>query len=261
MKWRHIVLIFAVLPTLAGRAPAWIFFNRHAKAAPPDQVPALIQTIRTERSDRKREAAVQELRQYDVNAYPEVVPTLVDLVKSDPSAGVRLEAVESLAHIQPPPPQAASVLEQAQSHDSSLRVRWQARRSLQQYHGAGIRDPKAMPVPAEGGPTVAGPLQGEPPLAAPVETPAAPRLVPRPIEQGPVLRPAEPVRAVPVARPFTGPLRQPTVNSVPAKPPGGSSVPRPLPPGPVTPPLVPADPPPLTTPPASTEGPALTPPY
>jgi hypothetical protein len=156
-------LLMLVMPvSLAQPAQAGIFFNKHPKHNPVTRVPALIMILRTDLDDTKRASAAEELRLYDPNAFPELLPALIDAAMRDPKVGVRLEAVQSVAKVRPISQQAGSALEQAVEKDPSLRVRLQARSSLMQYHLSGYRSTKGPELPG------AGIKTEEPPLAAPV---------------------------------------------------------------------------------------------
>src|SRR5438105_1702213 len=163
--------VFLFLMTLTGvtmmAAPARAgLFSKHAKINPADRVPTLIATLRAEADERKRASAAEELRQYDPNMFPEIVPTLADIALRDPKTSVRLEAIQSLAKLRPVSQRAGSALEQA-THDESGRVRFQARTLLWQYHLAGYRGGKTPDVS-----TSADTIRTEePPLALPLEGP------------------------------------------------------------------------------------------
>ena len=52
--------------------------------------------LRDEISELKK-----ELRQFDTKAFPDIVPILADVLRTDAKASVRLEAAQSLARIRP----------------------------------------------------------------------------------------------------------------------------------------------------------------
>src|SRR5947208_14591554 len=163
--------VFLFLMTLTGvtmiAAPARAgIFSKHAKINPADRVPTLIATLRAEADERKRASAAEELRQYDPNMFPEIVPTLADIALRDPKTSVRLEAIQSLAKLRPVSQRAGSALEQA-THDESGRVRFQARTLLWQYHLAGYRAGKTPDSP----PSINTIRTEEPPLAASPDAP------------------------------------------------------------------------------------------
>jgi hypothetical protein len=226
-----ITFVVAVMP-VPVRAGGF-FFNRHSKnnSTPAQRVPALITVARSDQDDRKRVAAVEELREYDPNAYPEIVPTLIEVSQRDPRSSVRLEALHSLVKLRPVSQIAGQALQHASENDSSVRVRFQARTWLWQYHMSGYHGagtPQAPPASKMDEPPLAEPQQGEPPLAPPDAS---------------------------------GPATRQSMKSPYATEPGAApSSPRLLPRGPLNPPLVPVNPPQLVSPPTSTnDGPDLAP--
>jgi hypothetical protein len=233
MKGFRLVLITFVVAVIPVPVRAGLFFNRHSKnnPAPAQHVPALIATAKSDQDDRKRVAAVEELREYDPTAYPEIVPTLIEVSQRDPRSSVRLEALHSLAKLRPVSQIAGQALQHASENDSSVRVRFQARTWLWQYHLSGYHGagtPQAAPASKTDEPPLAEPQQGEPPLAPPAAS---------------------------------GPTSRQSMKSPYApEPEAASSSPRLLPRGPANPPLVPVNPPQLASPPTSTsDGPDLTP--
>ncbi len=136
-------------------------FNKKPKAPPAQRVPELILQAKTDPDERKRAAAVEELREFDTKTFQEVVPVLADVAKSDSKAGVRLEAINSLAKIRPVSQQAGQAMEWASQHDDSWKVRWQAKSALLRYGWSGYHAgknemPNAAPQP---------PATREPPLS------------------------------------------------------------------------------------------------
>jgi hypothetical protein len=230
MKGFRLLLITFVVAVIPVPVRAGLIFNRHPKAnaTPAQRVPALISVARSDQDDRKRLAAVEELRQYDPNAYSEIVPTLIEVSQRDPRSSVRLEALHSLAKLRPVSQIAGQAIQHASENDSSVRVRFQARTWLWQYHMSGYHGagtPQAAPASKTDEPPLAEPQQGEPPLAPPIaSTPTTRQSMKSPSTPEPDLAPSSP---------------------------------RLLPQGPTNPPLVPVNPPQLTPPPAN-EGPDLT---
>jgi hypothetical protein len=230
MKGFRLLLITFVVAVIPVPVRAGWIFNRHPKAnaAPAQRVPALISVARSDQDDRKRVAAVEELREYDPAAYPEIVPTLIDVSQRDPRSSVRLEALHSLAKLRPVSQIAGQAIQHASENDSSVRVRFQARTWLWQYHlsgNGGASTPQTAPASKTDEPPLAEPQPGEPPLAQPVaSTPTTRQSMKSPYTTEPDLAPSSP---------------------------------RLLPRGPVNPPLVPVNPPQLTTPPSG-DGPDLT---
>jgi hypothetical protein len=173
--YRWLVTLVLAL-SMAGTASATGIFKKQPKPNPATRVPELMNILRGEKNDRKREAAAEELRQYDPRAFPEIVPMLIEIAMNEPSSAVRLEAVQSLGRIRPVSQQAGWALEQVVDKDTSIRVRLQARTLLVQYHLAGYRagkNPEAPPVPK-------GAKTEEPPLADPPEWVPTPVSAPMP---------------------------------------------------------------------------------
>jgi HEAT repeats len=159
-----VILTLAGLASMVAPARAGLFSKHNAN--PADRVPTLIATLRAEPDEHKRASAAEELRQYDPNTFPEIIPTLADIALRDPKPSVRLEAIQSLARLRPVSQRAGSALEQA-THDDSGRVRFQARTLLWQYHLAGYRAGKTP----DSSPSINTIRTEEPPLAAPPDAP------------------------------------------------------------------------------------------
>jgi hypothetical protein len=156
------LLLFTIIVTgLVSPARAGFFFNRKPKAA-PDRVPTLIGALKTDPEERHRADAARQLRDFDVTAYPEILPALIEAAQTDTKAGVRTEALQSLARVRPISQQAGQTLEGLADHDSSLRVRLQARSALLQYRLSGYHASRNVAKP-QVGPTI------EPPLAPTLE--------------------------------------------------------------------------------------------
>lgn len=206
-RWLGTCLVMAALAHPAGAG--W-FFHKHAKVNPAERVPSLIALLRTDPDAHQREAAAEELRNYDAGAYPDMLPALIHAAQEDASPSVRLEALQTLEKLRPVSQQVGMVLEQAMANDASTRVRLQARTLLWQYHLSGYHSAKVTEAP----PAKVVPKTSEPPLAPPLPEPplgspslpsaqAAPSL-PAPMPSVPVLVPAPslpsplPSRAPPV---------------------------------------------------------------
>jgi hypothetical protein len=231
MKGFRLLLITFVVALIPMPVRAGLIFNRHPRGNPGQRVPALIATARSDQDDRKREAAVAELRDYDPSAFPEIVPTLIEVSQSDARSSVRLEALHSLAKLRPMSQIAGQAIQRASENDSSVRVRFQARTLLWQYHLGGYHGASAPQAP--------GSSKGdEPPLADPQSEPPL----------------APPAASLPSTHQS---LKSPYTMEPNA---GGASA-MPLPRGPSNPALVPVNTPRLVSPPTTTnDGPDLTPP-
>jgi len=160
------VVTLGALIILAQPAPAGIF-SKHTKVNPAERVPALIATLRADSDEKKRSSAAEELKQYDPAQFPEIIPSLADAAQHDPKSGVRIDALQTLAKLRPVSQQAGAAIEQA-THDDSVRVRFQARTLLWQYHLAGYHGSKTPQVGTPREPI----YTEEPPLAAPTQLPA-----------------------------------------------------------------------------------------
>ncbi len=202
MQLTRLLLVTIIVAGLTSPAPAGLFFNRKSKTA-PDRVPTLISALKTDPEERHRADAARQLRDFDITAYPEVLPALIEAAQSDAKAGVRLEALQSLARLRPISQQAGQTLEGLAGHDSSLRVRLQARSALIQYRLSGYHASRTVEK-QQIGPTI------EPPLAPGLEpaglqaptTSAAPNayepyrsMTPTPIQVTPKAAPLVPVPA------------------------------------------------------------------
>jgi hypothetical protein len=235
-RWLLPVVVLATLTCLPLSTEAGLF-KKPSKPNPAERVPELIGIVKTDKDERKREAAAEELKQYDPAAFPDIVMVLADVVLTDASSSVRAEAVDSLAHLRPVTQQAGLALEQVLAKDSSMKVRMQARYSLLQMHWAGYHSSaKEGPIPTKEAPasskeTKAPPLIqmplktqqtstkfGEttpPPLSPAADPPPAPKMLPKtkatvqpPLvpTEAPVLR--APPSAPPPALPATPPADQ-----------------------------------------------------
>src|SRR5205085_8906345 len=155
---------------LATPVQAGLFFGKK-KPAPVDpnqRVPELLGLVKTSPDEHKRSLAAEELRKYDPQAYPDIVPVLIDVLGSDSKPSVRVEAAQTLGKLRPVSQAVGQALEQALAKDASMRVRLQARSSLLQYHWSGYRTPKKAVNPP--------PQTKEPPLA-----PSLPTAAPAPV--------------------------------------------------------------------------------
>ena len=106
------LLIVVVAASLAAPAQAGLFSKRPAaKGDPTEHVNELVVTARSAKEEQKRSQAVVELRQFDGAAYPQIAAVLIEVLRSDPSTSVRLEAAHSLAKLRPATEEAAQALE------------------------------------------------------------------------------------------------------------------------------------------------------
>jgi hypothetical protein len=140
------LVLLAIIAAPAFCGPIADLFKKPAKPKPEERVPQLLITLKTDLDEHKRAAAAEELRQYDPNVFADVIPMLIDAARNDRAAGVRVEAVQSLAKFRPLSSEIGQVLEQAEK-DPSMRVKIQARTSLVQYHLAGYHSGKKTDPP------------------------------------------------------------------------------------------------------------------
>jgi hypothetical protein len=257
MKWQRSLAILTTAAVLAAPAQAGLIFGKKKAAVDPNQrVPELLGIVRTSPDEHKRAQAAEELRRYDPQAYPDIVPTLIEVLANDAKPSVRAEAASTLAKLRPISQAAGQALEQALAKDGSMRVRLQVRSSLLQYHWGGYRTPKKDAVP---------PQTKEPPLAPPL--PGEPRTATSPATLAPPVTPPPPAAGPPAAAAPSQPA-PPVVVTAPAAP-NDPSVPvikmtpvpsgaRPMPPGPARP-AAPAAPPKPAPPGTAEQGPPLSP--
>ncbi len=232
MRWIRLILpAVLIVGGAALPAQAQIFARKPRLAM---EVPELIATAKTDPDERRRAAAVEQLRDSDLRAYPDITGVLIDLMLNDTKPSVRLEAVRSLARVRPVSQLIGQAMQQVASNDDNWRVRFQARSAMLMmgYRGSETKNAAASPTKV---------TYDEPPLANPLANAMAKPNLPQPMPVGGI--------------PTRGPDIVPDSNS--RQPPSGMavSVPRPLPstpPAPVPlpaagpgfmPPLTPTNPP------------------
>jgi hypothetical protein len=182
-----LALLVALLAT--GSAAAQIF----PRKSKPDaaRVKQLAETLRTEADEKRRRAAVAELKEADARAQPDAVAVLAMVLKGDPSPAVRADAAAAIGQTKVVVPLAGFALEAAAEADPSPGVRDAAQQALWEYHLIGYRSTKG----ADG---IAGQTH-EPPVARP----AAPRTVVAvappvvPVSVNPPPTPPQPVTTTP----------------------------------------------------------------
>lgn len=221
---------------LAGPAGAGMFDRKPKSAA---QVKRLADTLKADPDEKRRRAAVAELKEADPRVVADVIPTLVGVLQRDPSAAVRADAAEAIGSFKTAFPAAGVALEAAAEGDPAAGVRDAAQQALWEYHLGGYRSQKG----ADG---IAG-QTAEPPLARRSARVAAPAAV---TPAGPAVTalkppPAEPVpQAVAPRVVFTAapplvldgtpepPLAKRPAKAGPLPPPSGlvPELPKPLPP-------------------------------
>ena len=142
-------VVIGIMATSAPCGPIADLFKKAPKPKPEERVPELLIILKTDLDEHKRANAAEELRQCDPAVFTDVVPMLIDAARSDPSASVRTEALQSLAKFRPISSEIGQLLELAEK-DPSMRVKIQARTSLVQYHLAGYHSPKKGEQPPLG---------------------------------------------------------------------------------------------------------------
>ncbi|HJZ92878.1 MAG TPA: HEAT repeat domain-containing protein [Gemmataceae bacterium] len=120
-------LLILVTPTQAG------IFRKSNRPDPAVHVPALLEVLKSSPDDKTRAAAASELRDYDAKAFPDILPALIQTMSSDRSSSVRTEAADAIGKVRPISPQAGFALEQAIANDKDVRVRFAAQRALVKY--------------------------------------------------------------------------------------------------------------------------------
>ena len=192
-----IILVVVLIPAFVVPVQGSIFRKSAPKTDPATRVPELLSTIKTDKDDRKRTSAIEELRNVDAKTYPEIVPVLIDALLQDQRPNVRWEAAQTLGRIRPPSAAAAQALEQAASRDSSRWVRLHSRTALVGYKVAGVGAKKTdettntppaksalkAPTPAPKALTTAPPprIVDKAPTPVVKTTPATNSSVPRPL--------------------------------------------------------------------------------
>jgi hypothetical protein len=161
--WLRISCASLIYLLMANPVFAGLFKKNQPKPDPSKYVPELIMILKTDKDESKRSKAAEELRDYDPKAFPDLMPSLIDALQNDPSASVRVEAINSLSKLRPISQQVGYALEQVLQNDSSIRVRVAARTTLWQYHLMGYRSGR---MPDKGIDQTQ-----EPPVATPMKSP------------------------------------------------------------------------------------------
>jgi hypothetical protein len=219
MKYRRFLLALGFVAVLAGPAKAGFFFNKHAKPNPAQRVPQLLLILKTDADENKRVNAAKELLEFDPKAFPEMIPILIDVLKHDQKAAVRVEVVQTLSKLRPISQEAGMALEAAVG-DPSWRVRWQAHQSLLGYRISGYRSPPKPQNTSPPAPTVGKQsTNGVPPVkrglfSGPPKT--GQTLVPNETPPPPLADPASATSgSVPKESPAPSPPQQPSRQPLP----------------------------------------------
>lgn len=140
--YRRALLSLFLACLLIGPGFAGIFGKKPTKPNPNERVPELLTILKTDGDENKRVEAIDELRYYDLAAFPQIVPALIDVLNNDPKPAVRSEAADILGKLRPISPAVGQALEQARDKDAAMRVRMSARSSLLGYYWAGYKSGK-----------------------------------------------------------------------------------------------------------------------
>ena len=197
----------------AGTALPGPIFNRKPKTDPA-RFKQLADALRTDPDERKRKAAVAEIRDFDPRTTSEVFPTLVTALQNDPSQLVRAEVAEAIGQFKTVSPVAGLALETAAEADPSRDVREIAKQALWEYHLNGYRSAKGSDgiVGQTAEPTIAKRTAPKPPIRLIADAVISPiAIVPRPDSPLPIstspLKPTSTEPKVTVTQPAS---RQPT---------------------------------------------------
>jgi hypothetical protein len=209
-------LVLALLATPADAAGIDSLFGKKTKSEA--QVKKLIDTVKNDTDEKKRKAAVAELREADPRVHSDVIPCLAAALQKDSSAAVRIEAADAIGSYKIAYPLGGLALEAAAELDPAREVRERAQEALWEYHLVGYRSQRG----ANG---IAGQTP-EPPIARPTahhRPPVSPVVatdVPIPMampKRPPVELPAVTPPAPAAPRfPFLGPIasRRPVLDTV-----------------------------------------------
>lgn len=197
----------SVLLVLLAAVPA-VGFQRKAKVDPA-RAKHLLEVLRADPDERKRKAAVAELKDADPRAHTDVILGLVASLQRDAAPAVRADAADAIRQFKTIYPLAGLALETAAESDPSAHVRDAAKQALWEYHLAGYRSAKG----ADGfaGQTPEPPI-AKPPLRGGAKTAVASVVIPaaasKPVE---VISLAPPALATP---PVVVPPPEPGVRTI-----------------------------------------------
>ncbi len=204
------VALLALIVALGSRVDANPFWSR-GKGKSDSQVRQLVTTLRTEPDEKRRRAAITDLRDAEPRTQADVVPALIATLQRDPAAQVRADAAEALGNYRTVFPLAGAALETAAEADPAPVVRDMAKQALWEYHLLGYRSSRG----SDGflGQTPEPPVAARPqPRPVAVLQPPAPAIVPARVELPPLPR-VEPPTTVSAYRPPTAdelPMPAPT---------------------------------------------------
>jgi hypothetical protein len=209
MTCRVCSLVAVLFVAVNLQASASFPFGKKTKTDPVKRLPELVVQVQTDQDERKRANAAEELRHFDPQQFPDLVPLLIEVLKNDAKPTVRLEALQSLSKIRPTTQEARQAMDKAAASDTSLRVRLQARTSLMFYSVSAPapkkneQGPVLTPVRPNDPPVVANPKKGPAPM---IRTPApALKSAPRSTKEPPLAQPAQPSNRPPQLVPTNPP--------------------------------------------------------
>ena len=189
-RYLMVPLLLAIFVSDGNANP---FFKRTPKPEAEQYVPVLIKTLKSDPDEKKRAVAAELLREFDVKAFPDILPALIDALKDDTSSAVRLEALKSIGR-QHPITQPMIFAVQNAKNDPSKQVRSATKDIAIRWLFHGIRLGNPLPPNFQ---TEEPPLADQLPSpkkssrAKESSTPAAPQeeMTPEPIRPTPPLMP------------------------------------------------------------------------
>ncbi len=246
MNGSRAAVVLTVLAGLTANAAVGLADGGSVKATRLDssRLHQLVQIVHSDADEQRRKAAVIELGKADPKLNTEVIQAVTHALLKDPSAAVRLTAVEVITRYRSVFTVAGLALESAVESDPSQIVRTAARQALWEYHLIGYKSVKwgdgFLPQTAE--PPIARPARARTPVTAeppvvtvaaqapapavaqlPAVTPApGPRVAPLPAGPLTLISPVPPHANLtvepPLAAPFSRPTYGPLVHEPPMKP-------------------------------------------
>src|SRR5262245_6193418 len=95
------LVCLAGLAANATAGPLSLFKKKPSKPDPADHVPALLETLKTDPDEKKREKAAEDLHEFDLKTFPNIITGLIEALGNDSSSSVRKEAVNSIGKLRP----------------------------------------------------------------------------------------------------------------------------------------------------------------
>jgi hypothetical protein len=164
MRRHSLWIVPLLLAIIVPQGQAGIF-KRPNKPDPAEHVPALINTLKNDSDERKRANAAEELHEYDLRTYPDIMPALIEALRNDRSTSVRVEAVNSIRKSRPITQPASYAMHQAAKNDPSFQVRLKARDAIFVWNVLGLTSVQMPEKPAttqtEEPPLAVSPMQAQ----------------------------------------------------------------------------------------------------